>query len=1603
MFLSGFSFAINRDNSNFIDNTFWAQSPTSWDIIKALFGTGTSTGTAYTNHWENNNCIPVNMSVVYVATNDLNNTPNLAANTIYVLQWDQVLTQPINTNNNCIAIVSDSNSIIEHNTPLPALQNNFFRAISANNGLIIDGVESIGGNSTPAHQFLYTNLYNNITVNNIKAERFFGGAPAEGVLYFNVSENIWIFNSYIHNNYRRWIQSSTAQNIQIENNTIASNTFGIFTYDANNITIYNNKIYDNSASGIYGQSNTEISIEKNEIFNNNNGIEITSEIINTIAQNKIYNNTMFGISTASTEFVIITNNSINNNASNWINWSMDNDIIIDTNQLYNNGNKWIYLNNASGAKLHNLIINNTVNTSLDINWWTNNKYYGNIKIYGQTRNIPTLTAWAANDLAIANLWRTAWVITQVTTTAQLNTTQSYISCELGIFNDGLFWLFTTPCRDNGVLSPFVISTYEHIFGEKLLKKTNTPYYSGTVLYLNAGANTQLYITDENFGGRIQTTGGANYITGFIHYTNTNQLIVYSAIAGKTYNITGEDTTTLAPIFTGTLSGVITNNTNTITLPWTGTNGLKVIKGSLLSWSQTSNIYPLFRRYDTTGPDQIVLNTPTQWAQVVGNQVNLNWNAAVDTGAGVSWYNYIVASNSGFTNILFSGTTGALTTNITGIGFYPNYYRKVQAFDNLGNSGTATTWLFHYGFGYFTIVPTNTIFPANSGQTFNITAYDTNNNIITGYTNTVTFTLTGANTTPQTPPANYTFTLNDTGTHTFTGWLNINYPWVYTFVVSDTLSGGRSGTTTVTVTGQASAVFSGTISTNPSVATSWTTQLTITTTAPATYQVLVNNTPRVSSTPITNTTTIPLDLTTLPNDGSYTITVILNNNNGIYTYTMTSTIILDRINPVISIQSPATWSYQTLNQPMITWSVTETGAGMSGYIVVMSGTTQVYTATNQQNATYRAWTPLVDDIYTITVYWYDNAGNYWTAASTFTIDNTPPLILSGYPHQVVIANPFVFTWNAVDTGGIQSNSFMLRDFYGNAITPTWTTIFATNVTPLQLGLWSSLAPGIYKWKVQVKDNVPLTTDSQEFIFWVHNAIPWQIQWFMEIQSSFGNIISYGGNIYTNTTQLQATLFANIAVNVAINGNINPSIVWVPLIMPFPYTLQAINLTPGDGVKNISALFTTGSLNPYSVAKQITLDTTAPTLPTLNAPINGVAVTGAIVLSRSWANDIGAWLSWYILQVSTGTAFNTIIRSGVVSNPNETVTVASGILWTWIKYRRIITTDRVWNQSTSEVESFTIASPNTTVIMNGTGAVPNSFSIPAITNANPNILYRSAPVTVWGLVNGQRSSVSVSAGTLIKNGTGVGTTGTVINWDILEIDLIASSNYDTQVSSTLTVGTRSAAFNLRTKTEDQSYNGMSNTQRLQIRIIFDSLVNTYGVNDARTLTLMMTLRTAIESMLGLTNYSQAQKDALEYFLTLVNGYINDKWGANPFNGATYTARNGRVFSITFDTTRAAYTSPQFVKVAYFSSWNAMKLHIDIHNPGAGQGVLSGNLWNIENANRGNNIHVMPNGKIYRIEQWNDGKRYSPDTISQKKFNTQSELLARLRASNPSIRHY
>lgn len=91
---------------------------------------------------------------------------------------------------------------------------------------------------------------------------------------------------------------------------------------------------------------------------------------------------------------------------------------------------------------------------------------------------------------------------------------------------------------------------------------------------------------------------------------------------------------------------------------------------------------------------------------------------------------------------------------------------------------------------------------------------------------------------------------------------------------DTLSNTRLGSTTLTVIGQAPIMFSGTVTTNTN-ATSGTVDLAITASSyPANYTITVNGTPW-SNGSINNPTTVPVNLSSLPN-GTYTITTVINN-------------------------------------------------------------------------------------------------------------------------------------------------------------------------------------------------------------------------------------------------------------------------------------------------------------------------------------------------------------------------------------------------------------------------------------------------------------------------------------------------------------------------------------------------------------------------------------------------------------------------------------------------------------------------------------------------------------------------------------------------------
>ena len=85
----------------------------------------------------------------------------------------------------------------------------------------------------------------------------------------------------------------------------------------------------------------------------------------------------------------------------------------------------------------------------------------------------------------------------------------------------------------------------------------------------------------------------------------------------------------------------------------------------------------------------------------------------------------------------------------------------------------------------------------------VTAKDTYGNTATGYTGTVQFSDSSGN---NTLPANYTFTTNDHGVHTFSSGVALTTAGTNTLAVADTTAGTISGSALVTISPAAATGF-----------------------------------------------------------------------------------------------------------------------------------------------------------------------------------------------------------------------------------------------------------------------------------------------------------------------------------------------------------------------------------------------------------------------------------------------------------------------------------------------------------------------------------------------------------------------------------------------------------------------------------------------------------------------------------------------------------------------------------------------------------------------------------------------------------------------------
>ncbi len=193
-------FAINWSNTQFIDSAFWAQNPTSGDIVAAVFGSNSlaPTATAYTQNWSSNACLGGSaITVQYVGTDSLPQL--LTSNTIYVLTGNQALTGTVTFLGQCIALVSSGGQygLTKGTNGILGINNSMLYANNAQN-IILDGIFLDGHNASlnaDAGFYIDGTAVNHFTINNIYGSNFGYG----DIYTFNVSD-IDIYNSVLGDN-----------------------------------------------------------------------------------------------------------------------------------------------------------------------------------------------------------------------------------------------------------------------------------------------------------------------------------------------------------------------------------------------------------------------------------------------------------------------------------------------------------------------------------------------------------------------------------------------------------------------------------------------------------------------------------------------------------------------------------------------------------------------------------------------------------------------------------------------------------------------------------------------------------------------------------------------------------------------------------------------------------------------------------------------------------------------------------------------------------------------------------------------------------------------------------------------------------------------------------------------------------------------------------------------------------------------------------------------------------------------------------------------------------------------------------------------------------
>ncbi|MCF7835181.1 right-handed parallel beta-helix repeat-containing protein [Candidatus Gracilibacteria bacterium] len=279
------------------------------------------------------------------------------------------------------------------------------------NSTFYNNVQGIRLQSNTDHIIENISSYNNSS-NGIYLDNSFGGKIDNSQIYNNTGAGIYlqggsghtIDNCDIYNNINGTYINGSNNNIIKDSKLYSNRDFASFLISgANNNTIINSKLYSNDAGiGIASSSNNNI--KNSQFYNNNDGIFLIGSSNTNINNSQSYNNVRGGINGRYNY-----NNSINNsqfyNNFHGIRLLSGGNNNFNNSQFYNN-DIGIEINNGLNNNIHNSqFYNNNTGIVLVNIIDTSNKYYGNIKIFGNGENAVPNSLYQGTNTYYGSLGR----------------------------------------------------------------------------------------------------------------------------------------------------------------------------------------------------------------------------------------------------------------------------------------------------------------------------------------------------------------------------------------------------------------------------------------------------------------------------------------------------------------------------------------------------------------------------------------------------------------------------------------------------------------------------------------------------------------------------------------------------------------------------------------------------------------------------------------------------------------------------------------------------------------------------------------------------------------------------------------------------------------------------------------------------------------------------------------------------------------------------------------------------------------------------------------------------------------------------------------------